>query len=148
VNRDFAEMLSALSAEGADYLVVGAYALAAHGFPRATGDLDLWVRPTRDNARRVLRALATFGAPVGDLAEEDLARPGTVFQIGVAPNRIDLMTSVDGVEFDEAWDARTTHRFGGRETAVLARAHLLKNKRATDRPRDRLDAEWLERGPD
>jgi hypothetical protein len=93
VNPDFAEMLHALSAAGAEFLLVGAYAMAARGIPRATGDLDVWVRPTRQNAVRVLRALASFGAPLADLSEADLATPGTVFQLGLPPRRIDMLTA-------------------------------------------------------
>src|SRR5438874_12136890 len=89
-------MLSALCAAGAEFLIVGAHALAAHGLPRATGDLDLWVRPTPANAERVLAALRSFGAPLFDLEAEDLTRPGTVFQIGMVPCRIDILTSIFG----------------------------------------------------
>ncbi|HMM35235.1 MAG TPA: hypothetical protein PKA62_10955, partial [Thermoanaerobaculia bacterium] len=106
MERDFVEMLSALDAAGAEYLVVGAHALAAHGVPRATGDLDIWVRATPENARRVLAALREFGAPLFDLTANDLSRPGTVFQIGVVPVRIDLLTSISGVGFEEAWAGR------------------------------------------
>ena len=89
MNRDFFEMLAALSAAGVEFLIVGAYAMAAYGLPRATGDIDIWVRPTRDNAERVMHAVRTFGAPLLGLTVEDLLRPDTVFQIGVAPRRID-----------------------------------------------------------
>ena len=99
LNPDFAEMLVALSAEGVEYLLVGAYAMAAHGVPRATGDIDIWVRPTPENAERVLRAPGRFGAPLFDLTAADLARKGTVFQLRVPPRRIDILTSIDGVTF-------------------------------------------------
>jgi hypothetical protein len=89
--------LSVFNAHRVDYLVVGAHALAAHGHVRATGDLDVWVRPEPANAKRVIEALRAFGAPLLDLGEEDLIRPGTVFQIGIAPLRIDVLTSIDGV---------------------------------------------------
>lgn len=144
MERDFVEMLSALNAAGADYLVVGAHALAAHGVPRATGDLDLWVRATPDNARRVLEALRSFGAPLFDLSIEDLTRPRVVFQIGVAPVRIDLLTSISGVAFEEAWEGRTHASVEGVTFGVLGREELLRNKRATGRPKDLLDAEALE----
>ena len=124
LNPDFRDMLSALSAEAAEYLLVGAYALAVHGVPRATGDLDVWVRPTADNARRVRSALTRFGAPLADLTEGDLVRPDTVFQIGVAPNRID-----------------------GLDVPVLARHHLIRNKKATGRAQDIADAARLEEDP-
>jgi hypothetical protein len=96
-------MLSALSEAGADYLIVGAHALAAHGLPRATGDLDIWVRPTNDNADRVWSAIERFGTPRRNLRHEDFCTPDIVFQIGVEPNRIDILTSITGVEFDEVW---------------------------------------------
>lgn len=143
MERDFVEMLSELNAAGADYLVVGAHALAAHGVPRATGDLDLWVRATPDNARRVLEALRSFGAPLFDLSIEDLTRPDVVFQIGVAPVRIDLLTSISGVAFEEAWEGRTQSSVEGVTFGVLGRKELLRNKRATGRPKDLLDAETL-----
>jgi len=133
LNPDFLDILSAFSEERVEFLVVGAYALAVHGLPRATGDIDLWVRPTRDNARRVRAALARFGAPIGNLSEQDLVTRGTVFQIGVAPRRIDVLTSIDGVEFDEAWAARTMTRVGGVDIPVIGRAELIRNKKATGR---------------
>jgi hypothetical protein len=136
-------MLSALSAEAVEYLLVGAYALAAHGLPRATGDIDIWVRPTRENAVRVIRALRSFGAPLGDLTSDDLSRPGTVFQMGVPPQRIDVHTAINGVEFDEAWPGRLTARLGGIEVFVLGREELLRNKRAVGRARDLVDVQAL-----
>ena len=96
MNRDFVEMLAALSAAGVEFLVVGAYAMAAHGLPRATGDIDIWVRPTRPNAERVMQALKAFGAPRFDLTIEDLLCADTVFQIGIAPSRIDILTGITG----------------------------------------------------
>jgi hypothetical protein len=146
LSRDFAEMLSALSDAGAEYLIVGAYAMAAHGRPRATGDLDIWVRPTRENAARVLAALRHFGAPLHDVTESDLTMPDVVLQIGVAPYRIDLMTSIDGVDFDTAWPKRTLFDFDGASAAVIAREDLIVNKRATGRKQDLADADHLERG--
>jgi hypothetical protein len=148
LNPDYRDMLFALSDEGVDFLIVGAFAMAAHGLPRATGDIDLWVRPSPDNAERVWRALGTFGAALFDLTLEDLAAPGIVFQIGVAPRRIDIITSIDGVEFDEAWADRRLIDIEGRTFATLSRDHLLRNKRATGRPKDMADALWLESGPD
>ena len=103
MNRDFAEMLKALSAEGVDYLVVGAYAVAGHGIPRATGDIDLWVRPTADNAARLWRALERFGAPRSRLSPELFTQPDVVYQIGLPPNRIDFLTTIDGIVFEDAW---------------------------------------------
>ena len=146
MNRDFVEMLSALCEEGAEFLLVGAYALAVHGQPRATGDLDLWVRPEAHNARRVLAALRRFGAPSEGIGEADLAHSDMVFQIGVQPVRIDILTSIDSVGFEEAWTERITAELAGLTIPVIGRAHLIRNKRATGRTRDLADAEALEGG--
>ncbi|HRY44297.1 MAG TPA: hypothetical protein P5164_10150 [Thermoanaerobaculia bacterium] len=143
MERDFVEMLSALDAAGAEYLVVGAHALAAHGVPRATGDLDIWVRATPENAARVLAALRDFGAPLSDLSPEDLTRPETVFQIGVVPVRVDILTSISGVEFEEAWAGRIQATVDAVTFGVLGREELIRNKRATGRPKDLLDVETL-----
>jgi hypothetical protein len=148
MNRDFRDLLAEFNAHGAEYMIVGAHALAAHGHIRATKDLDVWLRPEPANARRVLRALKAFGAPLQDLTEEDLVQPGLVFQIGVPPVRIDLVTSIDGVSFSEAWLARVQTVFADQTVAVLSREHLIRNKRSTGRTQDLADAEWLEaRGP-
>jgi hypothetical protein len=144
MNRDFSDILSALSAEGAEYLLVGAYALAAHGVPRATGDIDIWIRPTAENAARVFEALKRFGAPLQALRPDDLAQAGTVFQIGVAPVRIDILTAIDGVEFGEAWSRRIDRLVEGLTVPVIGRADLITNKRATGRARDAADADQLD----
>ena len=145
LNPDFRDMLSCLNAEGVDFIIVGAYALAAHGLPRATGDIDLWLRNSADNARRALRALANFGAPVSALSEKDLTTPNFVIQIGVEPCRIDLLTGIDGVEFDEAAGDKVRLDLGGLEVFVLSRASLLKNKLAAGRDKDLGDIAWLEK---
>jgi hypothetical protein len=144
-NLDFKDMLSALSAAGADYLLVGAYAMAAHGHPRATGDLDIWVRPDTANAVKVYRTLAEFGAPLHDLTIDDLASPGIVFQIGVEPCRIDILTTISGVQFETAWDRRLSIEIDGVSLFVIGREDLLVNKRASGRPKDMVDADTLDR---
>lgn len=141
---DFRDMLSALSAAGAEYLVIGAYAMAVQGFPRGTGDLDIWIRPDPENAHRVREALMRYGAPVADLESEELARPGLIFQIGVAPLRIDIVTEITGVAFTEAWVEREEREMGGLRVPVISKRHLLVNKRAVGRPKDLIDAAWLE----
>ena len=146
MNRDFVEMLSALFEAGAEFLVVGAHALAAHGKPRATGDLDLWVRASPENAVRVMAALKKFGAPLFDLSLEDLSTPGIVFQMGLPPCRIDLLTGISGVTFDEAWPGRLEATVAGLRLPFLGRAELVKNKRAAGRPKDLVDAAELEKG--
>lgn len=145
MSPDFKDLLSAFNAQGVEYLVVGAHALAAHGHVRATGDLDVWIRPDEQNAPRVIAALRAFGAPLQDLRESDLTRPGLVFQIGVAPLRIDILTAIDAVQFDEAWADRVTVTFADQTVAVLSASHLIKNKRAVGRAQDLADLEWLEK---
>ena len=145
-NHDFKDMLSALSDAGVDFLLVGAYALAAHGHPRATGDLDIWVRADAENAPRVLHSLAVFGAPLDDLTVEDLSKPGIVFQIGVEPSRIDILTSISGVDFLKAWRNRVPIEVDGVFFNVIGREDLIVNKRASGRPKDIADAETLEPG--
>jgi hypothetical protein len=137
-------MLSAFSAESVEFLLVGAYALAAHGYPRATGDMDIWIRRSEENAQRVWRALQAFRAPLFDLALQDLVTADMVFQIGAAPRRIDILTSIDAVEFDEAWPRRKEVEIEGQKLAVIGRADLLRNKKALGRPKDLADAAWLE----
>jgi hypothetical protein len=139
-------MLSAFIAGGVEFLIVGAYALAAHGVPRATGDLDFWVRPSDENARRVLQALDVFGAPLHDLSAEDLTQPDLVYQIGVEPVRIDILTEIDGVAFDEAWAGRVVSEIDGLRVPVIGRAELIRNKRALGRTKDLADIEALEHG--
>jgi hypothetical protein len=145
MNPDFRDLLAAFNARGVDFLIVGAHALAAHGLVRATKDLDVWVRPEPLNAERVLAALADFGAPLQDLTIDDLSKPGLIFQIGVEPIRIDVITAIDGVEFPDAWSQRISARFADQEAAVLSREHLLTNKRAAGREQDLLDVKWLEK---
>jgi hypothetical protein len=144
VNPDFKELLLAFNAHNVEYLIVGAHALAAHGHVRATKDLDLWVRPDDQNAHRVLRALSDFGAPPGDLTANDLSRKDTIFQIGMPPLRIDIITGIDGVEFAEAWPDRLAITFGGVPAPVISRHHLLTNKRTAARLQDLADVEQLE----
>jgi hypothetical protein len=144
MNRDYVEMLNELSAAGADYLVIGAHALAVHGFLRATKDLDIWVRPTEENARRVWAALVRFGAPLRGVAVEDFATRGTIYQIGIDPDRIDVITEPAGVEFEDAWERRTVAVVEGVAYPVIGRADLITTKRAAGRPQDLIDVERLE----
>jgi MFS family permease len=145
LNRDFRDLFAALSEAGARYLLVGGYAVAFHAEPRFTKDLDVWAESTPENAVRVLQALRAFGAAVGDLTAADLTRPGLVFQIGVPPNRIDVVTSIDGVTFGEAWAGQVETTYGDQTVPVIGRRHLIQNKRASGRPQDLLDIELLER---
>ncbi|MGH7826321.1 MAG: hypothetical protein ACREQ7_14245 [Candidatus Binatia bacterium] len=144
MSQDFRDLLAEFNAHNVEFLIVGAHALAAHGHVRATEDLDVWVRPDPENAKRVLAALGAFGAPLQDLTEKDLSTPGVVFQIGVAPLRIDVLTVIDGVEFKEAWPNRLTSKFADQSIGVLSREHLIRNKKASGRTQDLADVEKLE----
>lgn len=144
MNRDFVEILAGLSAAEAEFLVVGAHALAAHGCPRATGAIDIWIRPTPENAQRVWMALARFGAPIRDLTVRDLSNPNTVFQMGLPPNRIDIIVQIDGVVFEKAWPSRVQLKLGDLSIPVIGRADLIANKRAAGRPKDLADVAWIE----
>jgi hypothetical protein len=143
---DFRDLLQSFVDRDVRFLVVGGYALAVHGRPRATGDLDVWVDATPENAERALTALRDFGAPLHELTREDLTRPGTVFQIGVPPLRIDILTSATGLAFAPAWDERTEAEFEGVRFPVIGRRQLLANKRALGRAQDLADVERLESG--
>lgn len=143
VNRDFRDLFAELSAARVKYLLVGGYALALHGLPRFTKDLDIWIEPTIANAERALSALKAFGAPRYQLDAKTLARGEVVLQIGVAPNRIDLLTRIDGVSFKAAWPERVEVPYGRQPVQVIGRRHLIKNKRATGRPQDLVDVERL-----
>ncbi|MEO7157317.1 MAG: hypothetical protein ABI039_07145 [Vicinamibacterales bacterium] len=143
MNPDFVDLLRAFVAADVRFLIVGAYALAHHGRPRATGDLDLWVDPTPANARQVMTALATFGAPLTEVAEADFARPGMVFQIGVPPGRIDVLTDLTGLTFAETWDDRERGHFGELKVDYIGRDAFIRNKRATGRARDLGDIDGL-----
>jgi hypothetical protein len=147
LNPNFAEMLRELSATGADFLIVGGYAVAVHGYVRSTADFDIWVRPTPQNAVLVYRALARFGAPLDELAVDDLATPGLIYQIGIKPERIDILTRISGVDFETAWTRRTHVTVHGDSYAVIGRQDLIANKRASGRPLDLIDADKLERFP-
>lgn len=145
LNPDFSDILSIFNAESVEYLVVGGYALAAHGLPRATGDIDLWVRPVATNAQRVYKALIAFGAPSDRFTASDFVSDDLILQIGVPPSRVDVITSIEGVDFDEAWPNRLVVYLEGVEVPVLGRHDLLRNKRAVGRPQDKADVSRLER---
>ncbi len=143
MNQDYRDLLAAFNDYGVEYLVVGAHAMAAHGYVRATKDMDVWIRTTPTNADNVLRALADFGAPLNELTADDLCSPGTIFQIGVEPIRIDLLTMIDGVAFKDAWVDRMENRFADQRTFILSLNHLIQNKRASGRLQDLADLKKL-----
>jgi hypothetical protein len=143
MNPDFVDLLRAFVAADVRFLIVGAYALALHGRPRATGDLDVWIDPTPDNAVRVMRALASFGAPLADISIDDFSRPGVTYQIGVAPGRIDILTDLTALTFAEAWLDRMRRPFGEIEVDFIGRDAFIRNKRATGRAKDLGDIEGM-----
>lgn len=148
---DWFDLLSAFAAGDVRFLVVGAHALAAHGVPRGTQDLDVWVEPSPENAQRVWAALAAFGAPLDALGVtlDDLQRADTVVQLGLPPDRIDLLTALTGVAaFEHAWRDRVEHVVRDLRVPFLGRATLLANKRATGRRKDLADVEALGEDPD
>jgi hypothetical protein len=143
VNPDFRDLFAALNGAHAEFLIVGGYALALHGFPRFTKDLDVWIKADPGNAHKVWEALDHFGAPFSNLTLQDLATPGIVFQMGLPPNRIDILTSIDGIEFAEAWEHRVQSAYGDQSVTVIGIEELIRNKEATGRPQDALDAKTL-----
>jgi len=140
---DFRELLELFAAHSVAHVVVGAHALAFHGAPRFTGDMDILVRPDPENARRILDALAEFGFGSLELTVADFAEPGKVVQLGVAPVRIDIVTSLTGVSWDEAWAGRAAGTYGGQDVFFLGREQLVRNKRAVGRKKDVADLEAI-----
>jgi hypothetical protein len=143
---DFDEFIGSLIAHGVEFVVVGAYALAFHGAPRFTGDLDILIRPAEENAARLLAALRGFGFPAPDLQPADLANPRRMLQMGVEPVQIHVMSAISGVTWEEAWTDRVTGRCGRHDVAFLGRESFLRNKRATGRPKDLADIDALTEG--
>lgn len=143
VNPDFRDLFSDFNDAKVRYLVVGAYAVTFHARPRFTKDLDIWIDSHADNAQKTWEALAKFGAPLHDVTPSDLATPGMILQIGIAPNRIDILTSLEGVDFEEAWSRRDTTQYGDCEISILSKADLIENKRRVARPQGLIDVEAL-----
>lgn len=147
-NPDYADLLRAFTDEQVEFLIVGAYAVIFHAEPRYTKDLDVWVRATEENAGRVLRALGRFGAPLSGVCRADFENEELVFQIGVEPNRVDVLMGITGLDFDTAWSGKVASSYGGVPVFILGRPELIKAKRAAGRPQDLLDVARLEQAPD
>lgn len=141
--REFREFVELLNSNKVEYLVVGAFAVAWHGHPRFTGDLDIWIRPDAENAGHLLDALQQFGFGSLDINIEDLATAGQIIQLGIQPNRIDLITSISGVAFEAAWDGRIEGSIDDVPVNFIGRTALIQNKESTGRAKDRGDAEEL-----
>ena len=144
LNEDYKEMLQLLLDNKVKFLVVGAYAMGAYGYPRATGDFDIWVEASAENAKRVYKSLAEFGAPLTEVTEQTFCELGIMFQIGVAPRRIDFITRIDGVEFDKAYTQRQQIQIDDLNIPFISKEDLIKNKLSTGRDKDRLDADYLQ----
>ncbi len=143
LNQDYKEMLSLLLDHNVEFLLVGAYALAAHGFPRATADIDILVKPSHKNASTLYETLESFGAPLDEISRDYFAQPGIILQIGVAPRRIDIMTRIDGMTYDEASEGREVIEIEELSVPVISKEKLIINKLATGREKDRIDAKNL-----
>ena len=143
--KDFRDMLGLLKKHGVEFLIVGAHAMAKHDVARATHDLDIWVRATSENAPRVFRALAQFGAPLEEFTVEEFATPGVGIHVGVPPLRIDVMTDISGIKFDEAWPRRLAGKMLGHRVFYISLADLIRNKKVAARDKDVLDVKRLKR---
>lgn len=143
LNPDFRDILLSLKRAEVEFIVVGAFALASHGRPRATGDIDIFLRNSSNNAERVMKALREFGAPLENISTEDFTSGDNVVQLGVEPRRIDLMTRISGVSFEEAWKNKIAVVVGDLEIFVLSKNDLLVNKKAAKRDKDSGDIIWL-----
>ena len=140
INQDYKEILQCLEKHDVAFMLVGAYAMAAHGFPRSTGDIDIWVNPMDENSIRVYQALAEFGAPLSEISEQTFSYLGIVFQIGVAPCRIDILTRISGdIDFSEAYENCITTNIEGVVVKVLGIKDLIKNKESIGRAKDEDD---------
>ncbi len=143
LNKDYSEILQILSDNNVKFLVVGAYAMGAYGCPRATGDIDVWVMASSENSQKVYNALKLFGAPLAQIDSGTFNEQGVVFQIGVAPRRIDILTRIDGVEFEQAYEKRNIIEIDGIKIPFISLKDLINNKLSTARPKDKLDVEQL-----
>ncbi len=139
LNADYKEMLQLLSEEQVDYIIVGAYALGTHGYPRATGDIDIWIKPDSVNSKKLYKALARFGVPLDKVNADEFSSEGIIFQIGVVPRRIDIITQIDGISYEEADEDKIIVETEGLKIPVLSLDKLIKNKKATGREKDKLD---------
>lgn len=149
LNKDLREFIELLNSANVEYLVVGGFAVAWHGFPRFTADIDFLIGTAGQNAAKVVAVLARFGFRSLDIKPDDFSRVGQIVQLGVKPNRIDLLTSISGVEFDQAWERRVQGSIDGLPVFFIGRDDLIRNKECTGRPRDLSDATALrERDPE
>jgi hypothetical protein len=145
LNEDYKEMLQILLKNEVKFLIVGAYAMGAHGYPRATGDFDIWVEASAENSKKLYKSLSEFGAPLSDIREETFVEKGIFFQIGVVPRRIDIITHIDGIVFEEAYKTKELIDVETLQIPFLSKEDLIKNKESTGRKKDKLDADYLKK---
>ena len=145
LNEDYKEILQILLNNKAKFLIVGAYAMGAYGYPRATGDLDIWIEASPENSKKLCKSLSEFGSPMNNITENTFTEKGIIFQIGVAPRRIDIITHIDGVSFEEAYKTKESIEIEDIQVPFLSKENLIKNKESTDREKDRLDADYLKK---
>ncbi len=143
LDQNFKEFVELLNRHKVEYMIVGGYAVIVHGYPRSTGDLDVWINPTVSNAKRVLHVLTDFGFGGLKITEEDLTRKGTILQLGYVPLRIDVLTEIDGLDFASAFPRRFTKRFSGNAVNFIGKQDLIKNKTKVRRHQDLADVENL-----
>ena len=143
LNKDYREMLQILLDNKIKFLVVGAYAMGAYGYPRATGDFDLWVETSPENSEKIYQSLSQFGAPLSDITKTTFCEEGIVFQIGVAPRRIDIITKIDGVDFQKAYPDKQEIEIEDIKIPFISKEDLIRNKESTGREKDKLDAKYL-----
>ena len=145
LNEDYKEILQILLNNKAKFLIVGAYAMGAYGYPRATGDLDIWIEASPENSKKLCKSLSEFGSPMNNITENTFTEKGVIFQIGVAPRRIDIITHIDGVSFEEAYKTKESIEIEDIQVPFLSKENLIKNKESTGREKDRLDADYLKK---
>ena len=143
---EFSEFIESLNSESVKYVLVGGYAVAYHGHPRYTGDIDFFVEPSPENARRIVNALRQYGLGGFGLTEQDFVQGDRIIQLGVPPRRIDLITGLSGVSFEEAWNSKLEVPLGGVQAYVVSREVLMKNKAAAGRAKDKADIEEMRDG--
>jgi len=148
LNEDYKDMLQTLLGNEVKFLIVGAYALAAYGYPRATGDFDIWIEASAENSKKILSSLTSFGATTSGLTEKTFMEKGIVFQIGIAPRRIDLITHIDRVDFSDAYPSRKTIVIEGLNLPFISKENLIQNKKSTGRDKDLVDVKHLEENGD
>lgn len=143
LNKDYKEMLQILLDNKVKFLVVGAYAMGAYGYPRATGDFDIWVEASSENSKIIYQSLLKFGAPISELTQTTFCEEGIIFQIGVAPRRIDIITKIDGVDFKKAYSDKQEVEIEDIKIPFISKEDLIKNKESTGREKDILDVKYL-----